>query len=57
MQIITGKYRARKLIVPETIETRPTLTRIKESIFSMLPLSHDGFVVLDLFEQVRLQVH
>ena len=49
MQIITGKYRARKLVAPDTMETRPTLARVKESIFSMLPLSHDGFVTLDLF--------
>lgn len=49
MQIITGKYRARKLVAPETEDTRPTLARIKESIFSILPLSHDGFVTLDLF--------
>lgn len=49
MQIITGKYRARKLVAPETDETRPTLARVKESIFSILPLSHDGFVTLDLF--------
>lgn len=49
MQIITGKYRARKLVAPEGMETRPTLARVKESVFSILPLSHDGFVTLDLF--------
>ena len=49
MQIITGKYRARKLVHPEGDATRPTLARIKESVFSMLPLSFDGKVVLDLF--------
>ena len=49
MQIITGKYRARKLVHPEGEETRPTLARVKESIFSILPLSHDGLIVLDLF--------
>ena len=49
MQIITGKYRARKLVAPEGAETRPTLARVKESIFSVLPLSHDGFITLDLF--------
>ena len=49
MQIITGKYRARKIIAPEGETTRPTLARVKESIFSMLPLSHNDFVVLDLF--------
>lgn len=49
MQIITGKYRARKLVAPEGMETRPTLARVKESIFSVLPLSHNGFITLDLF--------
>jgi len=49
MQIITGKYRARKLVSPAGEETRPTLARIKESIFSILPLSHEGYVTLDLF--------
>ncbi len=49
MQIITGKYRARKLVHPEGDATRPTLARVKESIFSMLPLSFEGKVVLDLF--------
>lgn len=49
MQIITGKYRARRLVSPEGESTRPTLARIKESIFSILPLSFSGKVVLDLF--------
>jgi len=49
MQIITGKYRARKLAHPIGDNTRPTLARIKESIFSILPLSFDGSIVLDLF--------
>ena len=49
MQIITGKYRARKLVSPEGENTRPTLARVKESIFSILPLSFENAVVLDLF--------
>ena len=49
MQIITGKYRSRKLVHPEGGDTRPTLARIKESVFSILPLSFDGATVLDLF--------
>ena len=49
MQIITGKYRSRKLVAPDGLQTRPTLARVKESIFSILPLSHDGFITLDLF--------
>ena len=49
MQINTGKYRSRRLVHPEGEKTRPTLARIKESIFSILPLSFDNAVVLDLF--------
>ena len=49
MQIITGKFKSRKLIHPEGQQTRPTLARIKESIFSILPLNFNGAVVLDLF--------
>ena len=49
MQIITGKYRARKLVHPEGESTRPTLARIKESVFSILPLSFENSIVLDLF--------
>ena len=48
MQIITGKYRGRKLRSPES--ARPTLQRVKTSLFSMLnPYIFDGCRVLDLF--------
>lgn len=49
MQIITGKYRARKLIGVEGDTTRPTLARVKESIFNLIQWEIDGSVVLDLF--------
>lgn len=49
MQIITGKYRARKLIGVEAETTRPTLARVKESIFNLIQFDIDGSVVLDLF--------
>lgn len=49
MQIITGKYRARKLIGVEAETTRPTLARVKESIFNLIQFEIDGSVVLDLF--------
>ena len=49
MQIITGRYRARKLIGVDAETTRPTLARVKESIFNMLQGKIDGRVVLDLF--------
>lgn len=48
MQVITGKYRARKLKSPDS--ARPTLQRIKISLFSMLNFfDFDGARVLDLF--------
>ena len=48
MQVITGKYRARKLKSPSS--ARPTLQRIKISLFSMLIFfDFDGARVLDLF--------
>ena len=49
MQIITGKYRGRKLVSLDTKKTRPTLARVKESLFSMVDEKIAGATVLDLF--------
>lgn len=49
MQVITGKYRARKLESLDTNLTRPTLARVKESVFSMIDPLIANSVVLDLF--------
>lgn len=49
MQIITGKYRARKLIGVDAETTRPTLARVKESIFNLIQMCIADSVVLDLF--------
>ena len=49
MQIITGKYRARKLIGVDAETTRPTLARVKESIFNLIQFEIEGSVILDLF--------
>lgn len=49
MQIITGKYRARKLIPVDAETTRPTLARVKESVFNLIQGEIAGAVVLDLF--------
>ena len=49
MRIIAGKARGRKLIPPATMETRPTLDRVKEAMFSMiLGYIHDA-VAIDVF--------
>lgn len=49
MQIITGKYRARKLQAVDSSETRPTLARVKESIFNLIFDRITESTVLDLF--------
>lgn len=49
MQIITGKYRARKLQSVKSEKTRPTLARVKESVFNLIFDKIDDSVVLDLF--------
>ena len=49
MQIITGKYRARKLLPVDAGSTRPTLARVKESVFNLIQGEIAGSVVLDLF--------
>ena len=49
MQIITGKYRAGKLLAVDSLETRPTLARVKESVFNLIFDKINGSVVLDLF--------
>lgn len=48
MRIITGKRRGLKLNSIEGLETRPTESRIKESIFNILGNVSDS-IVLDLF--------
>ena len=49
MQVITGKFRGRKLKSVPTSETRPTLGRVKESIFDIINQYISDSVVLDLF--------
>lgn len=49
MQIITGKFRGRKLVAPKGEQTRPTLARVKESLFCLIADKVSGSKVLDLF--------
>lgn len=49
MQIITGKFRGRKLKSVPTEKTRPTLGRVKESLFDIINGYILGSNVLDLF--------
>lgn len=49
MQVIAGKYSGRKLVSVDSQSTRPTLARVKESLFSIIDEKISGRVVLDLF--------
>lgn len=49
MRIISGKARGTKLSTLEGLETRPTLDRIKESLFNILQNEIYDAKVLDLF--------
>ena len=49
MRIIAGSARGRALLAPKGRNTRPTLDRVKESLFGILQFSIPGSRVLDLF--------
>ena len=49
MRIISGKYKGKKLVGFNTVGTRPTMDRVKESLFGMIQAYISGSVVLDLF--------
>ena len=49
MRIIGGKFRGTKLYSLEGDNTRPTLDRVKESLFNIIQFELAGSVFLDLF--------
>lgn len=49
MRIISGRAKGRKILSPATNETRPTLDRIKESIFNIIQGYVVDSVVVDVF--------
>lgn len=49
MKIIAGKYRSRVLFTLEGLNTRPMMSRMKESIFNTIGPYFEGDIVLDLF--------
>jgi len=49
MRIISGVARGARLITLEGTETRPTLDRVKEPLFSIIQMHIRGAKVLDLF--------
>lgn len=49
MRVIAGEYRGRKLVGPDTDETRPIMDRAKESIFNSIAFEIPDARVADLF--------
>ena len=49
MRIISGTLRGSKLYTLEGLNTRPTLDRVKEALFSKINFKLEDAVVLDLF--------
>ena len=49
MRVISGKYKGKNLIGFDIDGTRPTMDRLKESLFSMIQNYIKNSVVLDLF--------
>jgi len=49
MRVITGKARGVQLKTPDGMQTRPTIDRVKEALFSIINFDIPGASVLDLF--------
>ena len=49
MRVISGTARGKRLSALEGLETRPTLDRVKESVFNILQFNLKGARILDLF--------
>nr|WP_318023685.1 16S rRNA (guanine(966)-N(2))-methyltransferase RsmD [Mycoplasmopsis felifaucium] len=49
IRIISGKYRHRQIEQPDTKNTRPTMDRVREAIFSSIRFEISEKIVLDLF--------
>lgn len=49
MRVIAGQYRGRRLVGPDTDETRPIMDRAKESIFNSIAFEIPDARVADLF--------
>lgn len=49
MRIISGKAKGRKILSPESMVTRPTLDRVKESIFNIIQGKTVDAIAVDVF--------
>lgn len=58
MRVIAGEARGRRLeALPGTDVTRPTLSQVKEAMFSIVQFELPGARVLDLFGRQRTAGH
>lgn len=49
MEIISGKFKKRKIITPKGMETRPTSSRLRGALFNIVQTYIEGARFLDLF--------
>ena len=49
MRVISGKARGTKLNSVDSLDTRPTLDRVKESLFNIIQNKIADTIILDLF--------
>lgn len=49
MRVISGKYRGKKLFATDDVTIRPTLDRVKETLFNIIQFDVRSAKVLDLF--------
>jgi RNA methyltransferase, RsmD family len=49
MRVTSGRFKGLKLIPPDNTEIRPTLDRVKQSVFNVIQFKVAGAAVLDLF--------
>ena len=49
MRVISGKYKGRNIMGFNVMGTRPTMDRVKESMFGMIQNNIKGSICLDLF--------
>ena len=49
MRVITGSARGRRLLTLEGMDVRPTVSKVKEGIFSAIQFDIEGRKILDLF--------
>jgi 16S rRNA (guanine(966)-N(2))-methyltransferase RsmD len=49
MRIITGSAKGRRLVAPDTLDTRPVTDRVREAVFSIIGAWVEDALALDLY--------